>query len=396
MSRRWAMAGIMVVALVVLPTVLGGPIHSASAAPSDEFRAWWNVSHGPAPPAAAGNMMAYDGAVDRFVYFGGWNGSVPLNGTWLLDPANGSWSPRHPAIAPLARADAAMVYDPVDDLVYLFGGWAQYANGTIYRLNDTWSYSVGLDAWTELPNGEAPSPRSDSGITFDPTGGVVLLFGGFSGTVYLGGTWSYDPDRHVWSQLTVAGPSPGNRADGRLSFDPALGASLLFAGNDFSGPNLTFHHLNDTWRFNYTDRTWSRVATASSPPARDYAIQGVDPRSGWLIVFSGYGNRTILNDLWAFAPGNATWWPIALPSPPPPRYAGTGGFEDAGERFVAFGGAGNTGLLNDTWTLNGTPAPTTGGTATGSLLVLVAIGPTVGAIAVVAAVGLRQRGRRRD
>ena len=293
--------------------------------------------------------MAYDSATDRFVWFGGWNGSLPLNQTWVFDPTSHVWTPLDPPHAPIARADSAFVYDSVNGLFYLFGGWAEYPNGTIYRLNDTWTYSLALDRWTEVSTTPSPSPRSDVAIAFDPRADAIVLFGGFSGTTYLGDTWSFSPGAGRWTSVAPLSLAPSARADGRMTYDNLTDQFVLFGGNNYSGPNLTFHHLNDTWSFRYGPSTWSPVAGSRSPVARDYAVQAFDPATGWVLLFGGYGNRTILNDLWAYNPSNESWWPLTSPAPPPPRFAGTGGFAVANSTLVIVGGLGTNGLLNDTW-----------------------------------------------
>lgn len=352
---------------------------------------WSNLSTPRSPPSAAGTMMAYDANASRFVWFGGWNGAVPLNQTWELNDANSVWTQLAPRTAPPPRADAALTYDPLDQLFYLFGGWSQYPNGSVYRLNDTWAYSLAFDRWTELFPPVAPSPRSDAAVAFGPAQNAILLFGGFSGTTYLGDTWSYSPPQGTWTQRSPGATSPGPRADGRMNYDSATNQFVLFGGNDYSGPNLTFHHLNDTWTFQYGGPDWSQILTLRAPPARDYAVQAFDPASGWILLFGGFGNRTILNDLWAFDPGNSTWWPLLAPSAPPPRYAGAGGFDDANLALVIVGGLGGTGLLNDTWAL-GMASPS-GSSALFPWMLVLEVG--VPLAIVVAALALWARRSRR-
>ena len=360
MLVREAVAVVVTLLLVALVPSTG--MFVASPSPSgvptaSSLRGWSNLSNSVAPPAAAGTMMAYDGTLNRFVWFGGWNGITALNQTWELDGANGTWTELHPPRSPPARGDAALVYDPVNQLFYLFGGWTELSNGSYVRLNDTWSFSLALDRWAPVPASTAPSPRSDAAVAFDPSDDVLVLFGGFSGTTYLGDTWAFLPPSGHWAPLRASGSAPGPRADGRMTYDGLAHRFILFGGNDFSGPNLTFHHLNDTWTFSYPSQSWALVPTVAAPPARDYAVQAFDPVENWTLLFGGFGNRTILNDLWAYSAGNESWWPLSPPSPPPPRYAGTGGFDDGDHTFLIVGGLGNQGLLNDTWRLGATLPP---------------------------------------
>jgi hypothetical protein len=386
------------VALAVSAAILamtGFTAVGSAAAPSSASAvdwAWTNLTQGPAPPASAGDLLAYDAAANRFVEFGGWNGTT-LNETWTLDPTTGAWTQLHPSFAPPARADAAFVYDSIDGRCYLFGGWTQYSNGTYVRYDDTWSFSLATDRWTELSPAISPSPRSDSAIAFDPTTNEILLVGGFSGTAYLGDEWTYAPAQGTWAQFSPPAPAPSPRADGRMVLDSMDGTFFLFGGNDYSGPNFTFHHRNDTWRFSLSARTWTQVVSLRAPPARDYAIQGFDPVHDQVLLTAGFGNRTILNDLWAFAPANSTWWPLLVPHPPPPRYAGVGGFDPVDGRLIVSTGADTAGLVNDTWSLGPvTNASTsTGPEGLGGVVALVVL---AGGAGVAATVCVRMRSPR--
>ncbi len=301
-------------------------------------------------------MLAYDSSANRFVFFGGWNGTT-LNQTWEYDPVNFTWTQLHPPVSPLSRADATFAYSPDQDEFLLFGGWTQYSDGTDHRVNDTWGFSLVEDRWTDLTSSTAPSPRSDAAAAYDTTDHVLFLFGGFSGSIYLGDAWRFQPSTDTWSPLSLAGSTPGARSDGRMVFDSSNNQFVLFGGNDYSGPNLTFHHLSDTWVFGLLAGRWTRVSTAISPEARDYAVEGFDPTTKSVLLFSGYGNRTILDDTWSFAPGNSAWSHVVTEAAPPGRYAGGGGFDSRDGLLLIVGGLGDAGLSNDTWVLDEVGSP---------------------------------------
>jgi hypothetical protein len=350
---------------------------------------WTNLTRGPAPPASAGDLLAYDEAANRFIEFGGWNGTT-LNETWALDPAAGAWTQLRPVSAPPVRADAAFVYDSADGICYLFGGWTQYSNGTYVRYGDTWSFSLADDRWTELFPPVSPSPRSDSAVAFDPGADEIVLVGGFSGTAYLGDEWTYSPATDTWTPLASSGPVPSPRADGRMVYDSAHRTMILFGGNDYSGPNFTFHHLDDTWSLSLAIGKWTEILAPQSPPARDYAIQAFDPIHDRVLLTAGFGNRTILNDLWAFSPANGTWWPLAVSAPPPARYAGVGGFDSVDARLIVSGGVGTAGLLNDTWSF-GPPMNAATSAPGGSVVPFVVAASAILTAGVATAVFVRTR-----
>ena len=349
--------GASVLAALLLLLAVEGGLAGATEPPT-----WvWTDRSGPvAPPSSAGTMVAYDSVADRLVFFGGWNGAT-LNETWEYDPTTSNWTGLHPAVRPISRADATLVFDPSANEFILFGGWTQYANGSVERLDDTWTFSLTMDRWTPCHPVGSPSPRSDSAAAYDPAAGRIYLYGGFSGTSYLGDSWTFDPTTTAWSPVTPIGPTPGIRSDGRMVYDPSADEFVLFGGNDYNGPNLTFHHLNDTWTYRLPTNEWSLVPTPVAPSPRDYSAEGFDPATGTVLLFSGYGNRTILDDTWSFSPGTNSWTELRPTPSPPGRYAGGGAFDTDDGWFLIVGGLGNSGLLSDTWSLGPASVPTSGG-----------------------------------
>lgn len=78
---------------------------------------------------------------------------------------------------PPARGGHAMCMDPVNEMIYIFGGW----NGE-KSLDDFWVYSIKEDRWkvlshstTEEPN--APGARSCHKMVFDTKNGTIYILG---------------------------------------------------------------------------------------------------------------------------------------------------------------------------------------------------------------------------
>ena len=314
--------------------------------------AWTNVTGPIAPPAMAGGMMAYSPAAGAFVLFGGWDGEG-LNDTWVFRTSTNAWTLLHPASAPATRGDGNFAYDARHDVFLLFGGWHETANETYRRLGDTWAFSLSNATWWELHPAEAPANRSDAGIAFDASAGVLLLFGGFDGTNYLGDAWAFSFANDTWfPRPSLAMPQA--RADGRIVYDSNEGLLVLYGGNSYSDPQLNFNHLSDTWTYDYSRNLWTEIA-AGTPGARDYSVEGFDPATSTVLLVGGFGNRQILSDTWALARPAGTWQPVSTAVSPPPRFAGVGGFDTRAGLLVLFSGLGNGGLRNDTWLLRYVP-----------------------------------------
>src|SRR5678815_1066310 len=119
----------------------------------------WSLrsSAGPVPRDWA--AMAYDGARQRVVLFGGRTASQTcLNDTWEWDGA--TWTQRV-APGPAPRYSHGMTYDTQRQRIVMFGGFDCGLSGV---LADTWEWDGA--AWTIRSTG-GPSARAQVGLVYD-------------------------------------------------------------------------------------------------------------------------------------------------------------------------------------------------------------------------------------
>ncbi len=303
---------------------------------------WTQQTIANSPPARYGASMAFDPSTGEVVLFGGFDNSGPRNDTWTYGPpadAASDWSERAPATSPPARAYASMTFDPSTGEIVLFGG---YGNSGLS--NDTWTYD-GTN-WTQQTTANSPPAREGASMAFDPSTGEVVLFGGFDNSGPSNDTWTYDGTN--WTQQTIAN-SPPARYGASMAFDPSTGEVVLFGGFDNSGPR------NDTWTYGPpadAASDWSERAPATSPPARAYASMTFDPSTGEIVLFGGYGNSGLSNDTWTYDGTN--WTQQTTANSPPAREGASMAFDPSTGEVVLFGGFDNSGPSNDTWTYDGT------------------------------------------
>ncbi len=241
-----------------------------------------------------------------------------------------------------------LAYDSGNDAFVLFGGWTQTSAETYVRLDDTWVFFVGNSTWVEEQPLRSPSARSDSAVAYDPLADRILILGGFAGSAYLGDMWAYSLRNNSWFPIaSSSGPSP--RADGRMTFDYSTRAFYLFSGNDYSGPNFTFHHLDDMWRYDSELNYWTELHPSVMPSPRDYAVFASDQDLGELLLTGGFGNRTVLGDTWAFNVTRSTWSNITTNGGPSPRIAAVGGYDSEDGVLGLFSGGDDYGVKDDTW-----------------------------------------------
>lgn len=390
---RTAMVGLIVALLILVASAYADA--AEVRVPGPQPSGWMEVTPPVSPPAMAGAVMAYSVADNRFVLFGGWDGAE-LGETWIFDPPNRTWERATPGESPPARGDAAFAYDSRKDVFVLFGGWYDSPPEVYHRFGDTWHFYLRNATWMQVFPSTSPFPRSDSAMAYDSDEGGFVFFGGFDGSRYLGETWRYDARAVVWTNVTPAlEPSP--RADGRMAYDSWHNRFLIFGGNDFSGPNFTFHHLDDTWIYFWPNNSWMEVPLQDHPLARDYAVFGFRNATGDFLLHGGYGERVILGDLWAFSTTRTAWKEILLDNGPEARFAAVGGYDSRDDLFLISGGLGNSGLLADTWLLRYDASGPSDPTPLSGILLLATIvagvAATVGALIVLRGHPRRRRGK---
>lgn len=173
-----------------------------------------------------------------------------------------------PCDPPRARASATLIPSPANDNeLFLFGG--EFYNGALATFfNDMYIYLINKDSWRLVTSPNTPLPRS----------GHAWCRGGNSGGVYL-------------------------------------------FGGEFSSPKQgTFHHHNDFWRFEPSNREWTRLEPkGKTPPGR--SGHRMTYFKNYIVLFGGFQdtsqNTKYLDDLWLYDTQNFIWHCPALPSSTP-------------------------------------------------------------------------------
>jgi N-acetylneuraminic acid mutarotase len=301
---------------------------------------WQHLTIANPPPARYGASMVFEPVEGNTVLFGGFNGGGELNDTWTFNSTTQIWTNVSPANSPPARNNAAMSFDPSTGLIILFGG-----EGTV-TYNDTWAYNPTNNTWTELTPAISPPPRLGANLVFDPTSGQNILFGGQQLSFFYDDTWAYVSHSNTWTNLNPT-TSPGGRAYAAMDFNPSNGQVILFGGE-----NDTFTPLDDTWGFDANANIWTNLNPPDSPSARDADSMVFYPPTGQMILFGGSDvNDNNLQDTWALAPISTTleWVNLNPSNPPSPRDSASMVFNPSTGKNILFGGFNGTTYLNDTW-----------------------------------------------
>jgi hypothetical protein len=182
--------------------LLRGTVRTVSA----ETWAWtgadWHLFAPAAlPPARNGHSMAWHGATQRVVLFGGSDGAgILLGDTWTWNGSN--WSPA--ATGPAPRRSAAFTTDVTNGTCILFGGTG--ANGV--DLADTWEWNGAT--WLARQPTTSPPARNGSQMAHDASRARTVLAGGTASGVPCADLWEWDGQ--TWLQRQPASsPRPRHR-----------------------------------------------------------------------------------------------------------------------------------------------------------------------------------------
>ena len=190
---------------------------------------WWDVRAPRGPVPRAGAAVAYDAGSGLVVLFGGAVGTCNypacaehIDDTWVYDPAANTWEERSPATSPPGRHGHTMAYDAQSDRVVLFGG----DTGSAW-LGDTWAYDADGDTWVEVTTEEAPWPVAQQAMAYDPSADRIVLWGGAEREESV--VWTFDLESATWSSATWD-PAPEPASDACLVWDAAAEQMLADRG----------------------------------------------------------------------------------------------------------------------------------------------------------------------
>lgn len=305
---------------------------------------WTKMAPSVRPTPRDGIELVYDAESDRMVLFGGDSSDwiIPINDTWAYDLDSNAWTEMTPATSPESRHVYSMSYDAESDRVVLFGGTTNaYSQG----LDDTWTYDLNTNTWTEMSPELAPHHRWSAAMAYDEESDRIVMFGGASGgrfSVRLNDTWAYDLNQDEWVNLTSeTGPRPRG-SYGEMAYYPPEDRIILLV--------YLSRGIIETWSFDYNTRTWQNRTSGTEPTA--IGPLTYDIRVDRVVCFAE--GRT-----WTYQYGPNRWLEMNVQPSPPERRGHALGYDAASEQVILFGGngPGTVPLLDDTWSYRHGSAP---------------------------------------
>ena len=298
------------------------------------------------PPVARSNAAAvYDPAGHRVVLFGGLRAGGDLNDVWELGLAPLAWRKITPdsGPAPDTRWSHNAVYDPAGRRMLV---WSGRHLGDFF--NDVWAFDLDGNTWSRFSPETRPASRYGTAAVFDLRRGRLVSFAGFTDLGRFDDTWAFDPAASVWTEISTD-PRPLARCLHTAAYDPVGYRMLMFGGQ--GGGNA----LNDLWSLDLDTGAWSDITPESGPGGRTFAASVYDPGSHQFVIFGGAGIGGLGErspDTWAFDLAAGTW---SLLQPegaaPEPRSGAAAVYIEGENRALFIGGAKEVGLLNEVWAL---------------------------------------------
>lgn len=313
---------------------------------------WTQLNPAGTPPAArTGHSAIYDPIADRMIVFGGWDGGTYRNDVWELrfTPSVEWHEISADGTLPLSRRDASAVYDPLRQRMILFGG----SRTADYR-RDAWALSLnGAPTWSSLSTtGGPPGGRAAHAAVYDPVQDRMFVFGGFDGTNYLNNMWSLSLATNTWSLVTPAGGAPSARSNTSLIYSATNGNFVLYDGTTRLSD---VWRLSTQGAFTWTQLT----IPPGNPPDRYYCSFVLSSSTSSLLLFGGLYENTRKNDLWKYTASGTSQWSQVTPSgsAPPARQSQATAMDQVHSRMLVFGGIGSSdNPLNDVWNLTIAPS----------------------------------------
>ncbi len=301
------------------------------------------------PSARTGHAMAFvpDSSMPgggTSVLFGGESAGETQADTWTFD--GNCWDTQDPASIPPGRVGHDMAYDPVRDVVVMFGGSNADADPPLL-LQDTWEWD-GVNWNIVLSSPSLPSPRQNHRMGFDSSTGKIVLYAGTDASGNCYDVWEYDGTQWVDSGVTF---SSVTQDDFDLATDPNGGLLLLQGGSEGGGESWTLR----TW-------TGSGFAQVAAGTDQEDFVNRADPKltfdfaGGRLFLHGGSlrdwgpGTLTEITDVWEWT--GSAWTLFDLGSPVSRQLPGMA-FDEARSQLVFTGGGFTSRSLRDTYTFDG-------------------------------------------
>eukprot|EP00944_MAST-04C_sp_MAST-4C-sp1_P013180 g13180.t1 len=329
------------------------------------------------------------------VIFGGYNHAngkaTWLNDLWEINLKTMEFREVHNENSPVARYSASLT-PTKSSVAMLFGGndgglrfqagrkdpgsyvFGSYMND-LWMLKDfKWTQIIAKHDTRQQPLW--PQARCGHTGTYFPSDDSILVFGGLTApfgvnnkTFVTNELWRYDVKKMKWFDERIGSLSNAKQPLSRYGHSAVrLSGKLYIYGGTHKISTLKCKlrfscskSLKDLWAYDYIEKLWKNIKTASSPQPLSHATF-VSMHESTILLFGGANCKPACrcsNELWQFDIENEAWKKIAVKkkeasrSIPVHRYRHSLTYVSDLNTYVLFGGESYAPSLyfNDIWTL---------------------------------------------
>jgi N-acetylneuraminic acid mutarotase len=298
-----------------------------------DCNSWERLPDATGPGVRARHAATLDTTASRMIIFGGRDrmptgGYVNFNDVWAYELATDTWSEiAATGDAPPPRSSAAIAYDGAANRIVVFGGNTSADGLVLTGTNDMYALDLGTGVWTEITAASPPAPRLYH--TSAMFGHEWLVFGGtpdFDGPYY-NDVHAFDLWTETWRQVAGGGPdAPLTRFGAGAFVDAERGRLVVVAGHDAAAMG----NRNDMWALDLGAGTWTELHPGDTynggsagfcmfppdfttpedgAPERRYSfLVAQDETRGF--VFGGKTDCGNANDVWAVDFATDAWVPL--------------------------------------------------------------------------------------
>ncbi len=245
---------------------------------------WRNVSRPIAPPSREGAAFAVNSSGGRALLEGGWDPAAVIGGspatvfwndTWSLNLTTFVWTELHPVVAPPPLYGSGMIWQNATNEFDLFGGCALTCS------SDLWSFGGQPAHWARVAAiGALPTARGSPAFVWDAVDGLAVLYGGFSwgasGAIAIGSGSLFVPATRSWTPLDAGGgPGPVYDAANAWAEFPGCEGLVMTGGNTALAGPPTNASVLERFAGNFTNCFPDLISGGSSPPPPPCSVQSV-------------------------------------------------------------------------------------------------------------------------
>lgn len=151
-------------------------------------------------------------------------------------------------------------------------------------LKDCYSFDVKTQRWDRMPD----LPMGIAYHSVFAIGDELYLFGGHSGSRFIGELHKYDPSSRRWSVVSARGTRPSKRSG--CTVQTVGDCAYVFGGYSDGTQD------NEIYRFDQRHNRWMRVALRGSKPVKRAYLQSAFCR-GYFYIFGGYNGNRCISDM---------------------------------------------------------------------------------------------------